>query len=47
MAKKPKSNVAGEDFRKDTVKWSEQMDTALLDALIEQQNNGNEVDGTL
>ncbi|KAK1563637.1 hypothetical protein Q3G72_030491 [Acer saccharum] len=47
MPKKPKINhVDSEEPRKDTVKWSEQMDIVLIDALLEQQVNGNRVDGT-
>ncbi|KAK0583663.1 hypothetical protein LWI29_001157 [Acer saccharum] len=47
MPKKPKINhVNSEEPRKDTVKWSEQMDIVLIDALLEQQVNGNRVDGT-
>ena len=31
--------------KKDHVKWTEQMDSILLDALLEQQVNGYRVDG--
>ena len=47
MAKKSKTaHINGEEPRKDNVKWSEQMDIVLIDALLEQQVNGNRVDGT-
>ena len=46
MAKKAKGNIDGEQLKKDTVKWTEHMDVVLIDALLEQQANGNRVDGT-
>ena len=47
MPKKPKiKHMDGKEPRKDIVKWSEQMDIVLIDALLEQQVNGNRVDGT-
>ncbi|KAK3189643.1 hypothetical protein Dsin_029204 [Dipteronia sinensis] len=46
MAKKEKINVEGGQPKKDTVKWTENMDVVLLDALLEQQANGNRIDGT-
>ncbi|KAK2666090.1 hypothetical protein Ddye_004664 [Dipteronia dyeriana] len=42
MPKKPKINhVDGEEPRKDTIKWSKQMDIVLIDALLEQQAKPN------
>lgn len=47
MAKKSKKdNIDGEESRKDNIRWSEDMDVVLIDALLEQQVNGNRVDGT-
>ena len=39
-------HINGEEPRKDNVTLSEQMDIMLIDALLEQQVNGNRVDGT-
>ncbi|KAL5539290.1 hypothetical protein UlMin_044020 [Ulmus minor] len=46
MTNKAKRNIEGERPKKDTVKWTEKMDVVLIDALLEQQVNGNRVDGT-
>ncbi|XP_062085441.1 uncharacterized protein At2g29880-like [Humulus lupulus] len=47
MTKKLKTtHENGEETKKDNVKWSQQMDIVLIDALLEQQANGNRVDGT-
>ncbi|KAK4848573.1 hypothetical protein QYF36_014695 [Acer negundo] len=46
MAKKAKINAEGGQPKKDTMKWTESMDVVLLDALLEQQANGNRIDGT-
>ena len=47
MIKKLKTtHENGEETKKDNVKWSQQMDIVLIDALLEQQANGNRVDGT-
>ena len=46
MAKKAKGNIDGEQLKKDTVKWTEHMDVVLIDALLEQQENGKKVDET-
>ncbi|KAK3210789.1 hypothetical protein Dsin_015495 [Dipteronia sinensis] len=46
MAKKTKINVEGGQPKKYTVKWTESMDVVLLDALLEQQANGNRIDET-
>lgn len=46
MAKKAKGSVDGDQPKKDTVKWTEVMDVVLIDALLEQQINGNRVNGT-
>ncbi|KAK4835446.1 hypothetical protein QYF36_009792 [Acer negundo] len=46
MAKKAKINAESGQPKKDTMKWTESMDVVLLDALLEQQANGNRIDGT-
>ncbi|KAK2648597.1 hypothetical protein Ddye_016086 [Dipteronia dyeriana] len=46
MAKKEKINVDGGQPKKDTAKWTKSMDVELLDALLEQQANGNIIDET-
>ena len=48
MAKKSKKDQLDghEDSRKDNIRWSEEMDVVLIDALLEQQVNGNRIDGT-
>ncbi|KAL5540939.1 hypothetical protein UlMin_044915 [Ulmus minor] len=46
MTNKAKRNIEGERPKKDTVKWTEKMDVVLIDALLEQQVNGNRVDET-
>ena len=46
MTNKAKRNIEGERPKKDTVKWTEKIDVVLIDALLEQQVNGNRVDGT-
>ncbi|XP_059664096.1 uncharacterized protein LOC132309849 [Cornus florida] len=44
--KKSNNNVNMNDIKKDAIKWTEEVDGILLDALLEQQENGNRVDGT-
>lgn len=46
MAKKAKGSVDGDQPKKDTVKRTEVMDVVLIDALLEQQINGNRVNRT-
>ena len=46
MVKKAKGIVGGEESKRDNVKWTESMDLVLVDALLEQQLNGNRCDGT-
>ncbi|KAL5578745.1 hypothetical protein UlMin_011187 [Ulmus minor] len=46
MAKKARGSNEGDQPKKDTMKWTDHMDVVLLDALLEQQVNGNRVDGT-
>ncbi|KAI9180607.1 hypothetical protein LWI28_006482 [Acer negundo] len=46
MAKKAKINAEGGQPKKNTMKWTESMDVVLFDALLEQQANGNRIDGT-
>lgn len=46
MTKKGKSALEVEQTKRETVKWTEQMDVVLIDALLEQHVNGNRVDGT-
>ncbi|XP_074561012.1 uncharacterized protein LOC141817238 isoform X2 [Curcuma longa] len=45
MTTPSKKPSGGQFSKKDTLKWLEEMDDVLVDAMIEQQNNGNRVDG--
>ncbi|RYR05145.1 hypothetical protein Ahy_B06g084999 [Arachis hypogaea] len=44
MAKKMASQ--GDTSSKDNLRWTEEMDVAFFDALIEECSKGNRVDGT-
>ena len=46
MAKKSKKDVNCDEHKRDTVKWTQEMDDVLIDTLLEQQVNGNRPDGT-
>ena len=36
----------GEATSRDTLRWTDEMDTTFIDALIEESRKGNRVDGT-
>ncbi|XP_059667808.1 uncharacterized protein LOC132313140 isoform X2 [Cornus florida] len=44
--KKSNKDANVNEIKKDAIKWTEEMDDILLDSLLEQQENGNTVDGT-
>ncbi|XP_059667819.1 uncharacterized protein LOC132313155 [Cornus florida] len=45
--KKSNKDMNVDEIKNNAVKWTEEMDDVLFDALLEQQENGNIVDGTL
>ncbi|XP_059634713.1 uncharacterized protein At2g29880-like [Cornus florida] len=46
MMKKANKDMNATENKKDALRWTEEMDEVLIDALLEQEENGNRVDGT-
>ncbi|XP_059658746.1 uncharacterized protein LOC132305079 [Cornus florida] len=46
MMKKANKDMNATENKKNALRWTEEMDEVLIDALLEQEENGNRVDGT-